>query len=119
MITAFALTIVGIGLAIGCWTAVQAYLRRPANAAQLVASITLEAAALVQSAILWIRLPHTPVVEPVTLIAYSIGILAPIPLGIYLARLERTRSGCIALGFTTVVVAVMTLRLQQIWGSHG
>lgn len=119
MITAFALTIVGLGIAIGCWTGVQAYLRRPANAPQLVASMTLEVAALVQSAILWIRLSTTPVVEPVTLIAYSIGILAPIPLGIYLARLERTKSGSIALGFTTVVVAVMTLRLQEIWGSHG
>lgn len=118
MITALALTVVGIGLALGCWTGLQAYLRRPANGQQLIASIALETALLAQSVIVWIRLPDASVTEPVTLIAYSVGILAPLPLGIWMARLERTRWGSIALCFTAVVVAVMTLRLQEIWGSH-
>ena len=43
------------------------------------------------------------------------GILLPLPLGFYLARVERTRWGSLSLCFTAVVVAVMTLRLMQLW----
>ena len=39
------------------------------------------------------------------------------PLGFYLAREERTRWGSTSLCFTAVVVAVMTLRLLQIWNA--
>ena len=50
-----------------------------------------------------------------TFVAYSVGILLPLPLGFYLAREERTRWGSLSLCFTAVVVAVMTLRLMQLW----
>ncbi len=52
-----------------------------------------------------------------TFLAYAVGILLPLPLGFYLARIERTRWGSIILGFTGIVVGVMTLRLLQIWRS--
>ncbi len=115
MITPLALTLIGIGLLLTCWTGVQAYLRRPASGPQLLTAIALEIALLVQSAIALARLPGAALIEPVTFIAYSIGILAPLPLGIWVARLERTRWGSIALCFTALVVAVMTLRLDQLW----
>src|SRR5664280_1427651 len=53
--------------------------------------------------------------ESVPFVAYSVGILLPLPLGFYLARIERTRWGSLSLCFTAVVVAVMTLRLMQLW----
>lgn len=115
MITWLSMTLLGLGLLLAAWTGLQAYLRRPANAPQLIASIALTAALLVQSVIGWFRMgagvPH----DTVTFVAYSIGILLPLPLGIWVARLERTRWGSIALCFTAVVVAVMTLRLHQLW----
>ena len=53
--------------------------------------------------------------EPVTFVAYSLGVLLALPLGFYLAREERTRWGSLCLCFTAVVVAVMVLRLLQLW----
>lgn len=119
MITALSMTLLGIGLALAAWTGVQAYLRRPANAPQLVASIALTLALAVQSVIGWLRMSGTVPHDRVTFIAYSIGILLPLPLGIWVARLERTRWGSIALCFTAVVGAVMTLRLHQLWFARG
>ena len=54
-----------------------------------------------------------------TFAAYAVGVLLPLPLGFYLARIERTRWGSIILAFTAVVVAIMMLRLLQIWRSDG
>lgn len=83
----------------------------------MVGAIVLEAALLIQAVIAVIRLiGGTQLDEPVTFIAYSVGVLLPLPLGFYLAREERTRWGSLSLCFTAVVVAVMTLRLMQLWG---
>jgi hypothetical protein len=113
------MTLLGLGLALAAWTGLQAYLRRPANAAHIVTALVLTVALLAQSVIAWFRMgggvPH----DKVTFIAYSIGILLPLPLGVWVARLERTRWGSIALCFTALVVAVMTLRLHQLWTASG
>jgi len=76
----------------------------------------LEAALLVQTVIAIGKLiGGAEIEESVTFVAYSLGILLPVPLGFYLARIERTRWGSLSLCFTAVVVAVMTLRLIQLW----
>ena len=111
---AYALMVVGLLLA--AWTGLWANRRKPVNAAQIIAALVLEAGLLVQSVIGIVRLAgDATVAEPVTFVAYAIGVLAPLPLGIYLARIERTRWGSISLCFTAVVVAVMGLRLLQLW----
>ena len=111
---AYALMVVGLLLA--AWTGLWANRRKPVNAAQIIGALVLEAGLLVQSVIGIVRLAgDATVAEPVTFVAYAIGVLAPLPLGIYLARIERTRWGSISLCFTTVVVAVMGLRLLQLW----
>ena len=82
----------------------------------MVGAIVLEAALLVQTVIAIVQLVGGQELnEPVTFVAYSVGILLPLPLGFYLARIERTRWGSLSLCFTAVVVAVMTLRLMQLW----
>lgn len=82
----------------------------------MIGAIVVEAALLVQSVIAMVMLAGgRELNEPVTFIAYSLGILLPLPLGFYLARIERTRWGSLSLCFTAVVVAVMTLRLMQLW----
>ncbi len=117
MIQGLAVGILSAGLLLGAWTGVQAWRRRPTTEAQMVGAIVLEAALLVQAVIAVIRLiGGAQLDEPVTFVAYSVGILLPLPLGFYLAREERTRWGSLSLCFTAVVVAVMTLRLMQLWG---
>jgi hypothetical protein len=116
VIPALAWSLLGVGLALAVWAGISAGLRRPVNAGQIVACLLLEAGLAVQTAIAVIRiiLGHE-LTEPVTFVAYSVGVLVPLALGIYLARIERTRWGSLAVCFTAVVVAVMTLRLLQLW----
>ena len=116
MIQGLAIGILSTGLLLGAWLGVQAWRRRPTTEAQMVAAIVLEVALLVQTVIAVVRLVGgVQLDEGVTFVAYSVGILLPLPLGFYLARIERTRWGSLSLCFTAVVVAVMTLRLMQLW----
>jgi len=108
--------ILAAGLALALWTGVQAARRRPTSESQMVGAIVVEAALLVQVVIALIRVVGGHGLnEPVTFVAYWIGILLALPLGFYLAREERTRWGSLCLCFTAVVVAVMMLRLLQLW----
>jgi hypothetical protein len=116
MIQGLAIGILSAGLWLGAWTGIQAWRRRPTTEAQMVGAIVLEAALLTQTVIALVQMVGGQRLdEPVTFVAYSIGVLLPIPLGFYLARIERTRWGSLSLCFTAVVVAVMTLRLMQLW----
>ncbi|SDP00338.1 hypothetical protein SAMN04515671_2634 [Nakamurella panacisegetis] len=117
MIDALAYSLVGAGLLLGIWCGVQARRNRPTDDALMIAAIALEVALVVQTAVGLARLGGAHLAEPVTYVAYAVGILFPLPLGFYLARLERTRWGSTTLGVTAVVVGVMTLRLLQIWRS--
>lgn len=117
MIQGLAIGILAAGLLLGAWTGFQAWRRKPTTEAQMVGAIVVEAALLVQAVIAIIRIGDANLLEPVTFVAYSIGILLPLPLGFYLARIERTRWGSLSLCFTAVVVAVMTLRLIQLWAT--
>ncbi len=117
MIDVLAYVLVAAGLLLAVWCAVQAYRNRPTDDALMIAAIAVEVGLLVQSVIGIVRLGSAHLAEPVTFLAYAVGILLPLPLGFYLARIERTRWGSIILGFTGIVVGVMTLRLLQIWRS--
>jgi hypothetical protein len=108
--------VLAAGLLLALWTGIQAARRRPTTDAQMIGAIVVEAALLVQVVIALIRLiGGRQLNEPVTFVAYSIGVLLSLPLGFYLAREERTRWGSLCLCFTAVVVAVMVLRLLQLW----
>ncbi len=108
--------VLAASLLLAGWTAIQAGRRRPTSEAQMIGAIVVEIGLAVQVVIALVRLAGgTAVAEPVTFIAYSLGVLLALPLGFYLAREERTRWGSLCLCFTAVVVAVMVLRLLQLW----
>ena len=116
MIQALAIGVLSAGLLLAAWTGFQAWRRRPTTEAQMVGAIVVETGLLAQTVIAIVQIAHgQELAEPVTFIAYAVGILLPLPLGFQLARLERTRYGSVSLCFTAVVVAVMTLRLLQLW----
>lgn len=118
MIQGFVIGILAAGLLLGAWTGVQALRRRPTTEAQMIAAIVVEVALLVQCTIAIVRLVgDEEVADPVTFVSYAVAVLFPLPLGFYLAREERTRWGSISLCFTAVVVAVMMLRLNQLWSA--
>ncbi len=108
--------VLAASLLLALWTGIQAGRRRPTSEAQMIGAIVVEVALLAQVAIALVALfGGTVVAEPVTFVAYSVGVLLALPLGFYLAREERTRWGSLCLCFTAVVVAVMVLRLLQLW----
>jgi hypothetical protein len=116
MIAPLAYVLMVAGLVLAAWAGIWAARRRPPNRPQLLGCLTLEGALTAQSVIAVVRIiAGAEVVEPATFIAYSLGILVPLALGVYLGRIERTRWGSIGVCFTAVVVAVMTLRLLQLW----
>ncbi len=117
MIPALAYGVIGLGLLLAAWTGLSAGRRRPTGETQMVLAIALEVALVTQTVLGLVRLSGAGLAEPVTFVAYSIGILLPVPLGFQLARIERTRWGSVSLGVTAVVAAVMTLRLLQLWGA--
>ncbi len=118
MINAVAYAVMGLGLLLALWTGVQAGRRRAPTGAQVIAAAVVEAVLIVQSVVAVVRLiGGHPVPETATFIAYLVGVLAPLPLGIYLAWIERTRWGSLSLCFTAVVISVMMLRLMQLWQS--
>jgi hypothetical protein len=109
----------GFGFALALWTGISAGRRRPTGEIQMALVLVLEAAVVAQSVIAWFRLRGAGIDEPVTFVAYSIGILLPMAAAFYLARIERTRWGSIIVCFAALVVAVMTLRLAALWGILG
>lgn len=119
MITPLAMSLLGLCLALALWLGIQAGRRMPVNAPQIVTAGVLALGVLVSSVIAWVRLSGVTLAEPVTFVAYSIGALAPLPVGIQLARLERTRWGSVSLCFLSIVTAVMLLRLHQLWFFRG
>lgn len=106
-------------MALAVWTGISAARHRPTGEIQMALVLLLEAGLIAQSVIAWFRVGGTGISEPVTFVAYSIGVLAPLGLAFYLARIERTRWGSIIVSFACVVIAVMTLRLAALWGLLG
>lgn len=116
VIPVFGYVVLAASLLLALWTGIQAGRRRPTSEAQMIGAIVVEVALLAQVVIALVALfGGTVVAEPVTFVAYSVGVLLALPLGFYLAREERTRWGSLCLCFTAVVVAVMVLRLLQLW----
>lgn len=111
--------VIAAGLLLAAWAGIWALRRRPTNDAVMIGAIVLEVLLVVQSSIAVVRVGGAGLIEPVTFVAYALGVLAPLPLGFYLARIERTQWGSLSLGFTALVTAVMTLRLLQVWRNAG
>ncbi len=119
MIGPFAYSVLIAGLLLAGWAGIWAWMDKPTGEALMIAVIILEVALVVQSALALLRLGSAHLAEPVTFIAYAAGILAPLPFGFQLARIERTKWGSLTLASTALVAAVMTLRLLQIWRAPG
>ena len=119
MITGLAVVVIVTGVLLAGWAAIWAGRRLPTNDALMIGAIVLETLLAVQTVIGVVRVGGADLAEPVTFVAYAVGVLLPLPLGFYLARIERTRWGSLSLGFTALVTAVMTLRLLQIWRNAG
>jgi hypothetical protein len=82
----------------------------------VVALAVIEAAVLVQTVLAIARIAGgARPAEYATFVGYLITTVIFIPLALVLSYMERTRWGSVIAGGAAVVVAVLVLRLLQVW----
>jgi hypothetical protein len=79
--------------------------------------VAVEAAALIQVLLVFVQLargerPH----EPATFSGYALTSLLVPPAGALWALTEKTKWGTAAAGVSSLVLAVLTVRMRQVWG---
>jgi hypothetical protein len=103
-------------LLIGAWCLVAFARHRWLDPSHLAGLAALELALLVQAVIAVVRLVGGERPEQlVTFVGYLITSAIVLPAALVLSFMERTRWGSVIAGGATVVVAALTLRLQQVW----
>lgn len=116
VILELAYVVMALSGAMVVWGLVTAVLDKPPDKAQLLFAAGVELLAVIQSIIAFVGLAQgfRPS-ELATTIGYLIGILVLIPVAWMWANVERTRFSGIVLAVAGLAVAVMTLRLLQLW----
>ncbi|HEU5485153.1 MAG TPA: hypothetical protein VFU98_09615 [Microlunatus sp.] len=116
MIGVLAYVVMALSAGMVVWGLVTAIADKPPGMAQLLYAAGVEVVAVVQSIIAFVLLAQgfRPV-ELATTIGYLIGVLVLIPIAWFWANVERTRFSGVVLAVAGLAVAVMTLRLLQLW----
>ncbi len=114
---ALAAVVIAISVGVGLAIVVLAMLDRRPLTALLGGLALVEAAALVQ--VLWVVVAVLRGERPDSagiFAGYALASLLVPPLGAFWALAEKSRWGTAAAGASCLVLAVATIRLQQIWG---
>lgn len=107
------------GLGLAAAALVWAALDRPVRLGHLVASAVVEAVLLVQVVLALVRVAGgTRPPSTATFVAYGLGSLVVLPLGVLWALEERTRWSSVVLAIAAVTVAVIVLRMGAIWDTR-
>jgi hypothetical protein len=105
------------GLLAAAWCLVTTLRRRAAGAAELAAIAVVEALVVAQVAVAaWHLATGGRPRELATFIGYLAAILVVLPIAGLLARLEPTRWGSLIATVGCLVIPVLIVRLNQIWG---
>ncbi|HET9144016.1 hypothetical protein [Actinophytocola sp.] len=120
MIDTLATGLIIAALACAAWALGLVLANRPAGTFTLVLLALLELGLLVQAVIGIVRLAGTDRdVSGVSFVGYLIGSLLILPAATFWALAERTRWGTTVLLVGCLVVPVMIVRMNQIWGGTG
>jgi hypothetical protein len=107
-------------LLLAVWSLVAVVRNRPIDVSHLIAMGVVEALVILHIAIAVGRMisgarPH----ETAVFIGYAIAFVGTLPLAAALARSEPTRWGSVVVTVAAVVLPVLVVRLQQVWGGIG
>lgn len=117
MIPALAAVVIGLAVAIGLAFCVLALLDRRPVLWLLAGLAVVELATLVQAAATLVLLVRGErPAEPATFAGYALTVVLVAPLGGLWALSEKSRWGTTAAGVACLTVAVLVLRLGQVWG---
>lgn len=116
MIGGLAYAVMALSGAMVVWGLITAVANKPPGKSQLLYAAGVEVVTVVQTAIGFVGLAQgfRPV-ELATTVGYLIGIVVLIPVAWFWANVERTRFSGVVLAVAGLSVAVMTLRLLQLW----
>jgi hypothetical protein len=112
-----AAAVIAVSVLVGGAIVVLALLDRRPLGAMLGGLLLVELAALVQLLVVVVALLRGERPESgVVFTGYALASLLVPPIGAIWALSERTRWGTAAAGISCLVLAVATVRLQQVWG---
>jgi hypothetical protein len=112
--------VIGVSVLVAVWAALLAGRNRLIDNPLLIALAVAEVLVFVQLVVAIVEVisgdhdGSTP-----TLLAYAVGELVVLPVGTLWANAEKSRSSTLVITIAGVAVAVMTLRMFQVWGVIG
>lgn len=111
-----ALTIIALSLALAIWSVVQVIRDRPPGRLLFVGSGILELLLLVFLVFGLVQMAFSDrAFARLEFVLYLIGLVAVLPLAVWWMRDERSRAAAGVLVVALLVIAVMVVRVQQVW----
>jgi flagellar biosynthesis protein FliQ len=100
------------------WTVVLAIRDRRATNGLLIELAVVELLLVVQLVVAVIQIASGDRPDStLTFLAYAVGVLLILPIGVFWSQAERSRSSTLVIAVAAVAAAVMTARMLQLWGS--
>jgi hypothetical protein len=120
VVDGLAVALIIAALIVGVWCGITALRNKPTGDPHLYGIAVVEVLLLVQVTIVIVHLAHGDrPAEFATFLAYLILVPFVLPIGFLLSLIERTRWGSVILGIAALTLAVLVLRLQDLWGTVG
>lgn len=122
MLVAVTLTVTVTALLLAAWCGLDAYRDRPTDDWHFVGMAVVTLAALVQLVVALVRMGHgdRPDDGVPVFVGYLVGAVLTVPVAAFMSLAERSRWGTAVVAAGGVILAVLELRLHDIWGAgHG
>ena len=120
MVDWLAVVLIIAALILAVWCGITALRNKPTDDPHLYGIAAIEVLLLVQVAVVIVRLAQGDrPTEFATFLAYLILVPLVLPIGFLLSLIERTRWGSVILGIAALTLAVLVIRLQDLWGTVG
>jgi hypothetical protein len=113
--------VAGSALALAVWCAVAVYRDEPTKDRHFVGMAVVAVLAVAQLIVGIVRMVNggSPDQGAGVFVAYLLGATAAVPVAGYMSLAERTRWGSATVAAGAVVLAVLEVRLIDIWGGGG
>lgn len=119
MFDALTVAVAVSALALAAWCGIAAYRDQPTKDWHFIGMAVVSVLALAQLLVGIVQLARgeRPEQGMTIFIAYLIGAFASVPAAAFLSLSERTRWGSVTVSAGAVVLAVLEVRLYDIWGN--
>ncbi|WP_328316506.1 hypothetical protein [Streptomyces sp. NBC_00388] len=119
MLVALTVAVTVAALALAAWCGYAAYRDQPTKDWHFIGMAVVSVLALAQlvTGIVQLARGERPEQGKAIFIAYLIGAFAAVPAAGFLSLTERTRWGSVTVAAGAVVLAVLEVRLYDIWGN--